>query len=169
MRLNTPFLLASFLLALSPSALLAAPVSVKPEATYYADAYADYYGVPRELVHAIIVQESGWNPWAVSTKGALGLMQLMPATAADLGVVDPFSIPDNIGGGVRYLAMLMNRFKGEIRLVVAAYYAGSKYPVRRGLAYSNSDVVAYVRSVRSLYMKELAATELASSSQRRSE
>ena len=158
MRRLARIILAASVLAVFPSALFAASESVKAEARYYADAYADHYGVPRELVHAIITHESGWNPRVVSNKGALGLMQLMPGTAAGMGVVDPFSIEDNIGGGVRYLALLMNQFKGEIRLVVAAYYSGSKYPSQRGLAYSNNDVVAYVRSVRALYTKELDAT-----------
>jgi soluble lytic murein transglycosylase-like protein len=166
MRLSVAILLTSFVVGLSANATAAVPASVKAEAAYYADVYADHYGVPRELVHAIITQESGWNPQAISNKGALGLMQLMPGTAADFGVMDPFSIPDNIGGGVRYLAALMNEFQGEIRLVVAAYYCGSKYPSEHGLAYSNSDVVAYVRSVRALYTQELEASSLVAGSER---
>ena len=63
---------------------------------YYADAYADHYRVPRALVHAIIGRESGWNPRAVSAKGAAGLMQLMPATAEGYGVVNPYAMTENL-------------------------------------------------------------------------
>ena len=82
MRRLARIILAASVLAVFPSALFAASESVKAEARYYADAYADHYGVPRELVHAIITHESGWNPRVVSNKGAMGLMQLMPGTAA---------------------------------------------------------------------------------------
>ena len=90
----------SLLLAagLLPIALSAAP---HPEASYYADAYARHYQVPRELIHAIIQQESNWNDRAVSIKGACGLMQLMPRTASGLGVSDTFDMKQNISGGVR--------------------------------------------------------------------
>ena len=124
------------------------------EAVYYADAYSDHYHVPRELVHAIITQESNWRADALSEKGALGIMQLMPATAARFGVRDPFSLANNIGGGVRYLAELMQEFKGELRLVVAAYYCGSRHVT--DLSYSNSAVLSYVASVRRLYREEAA-------------
>jgi len=127
-----------------------------PEAVYYANAYADRYGVPRELVHAIIRQESDWNAKTVSSKGALGIMQLMPATAARFGVANPFSIGDNIGGGVRFLAELLRQFNGDFRLVVAAYYCGSHRIQRRGLLYSNPAVLSYVTSVRALYREEVA-------------
>jgi soluble lytic murein transglycosylase-like protein len=66
-----------------------------PETVYYADAYADHYGVPRALVHAIIAQESAWNPQAISKKNAEGLMQLMPATAAMYGVGNRFRCSPN--------------------------------------------------------------------------
>ena len=126
-----------------------------PEAVYYADAYADHFGVPRALVHAIIQQESNWNPRAVSQKGAVGLMQLMPATARAYQVQDRFSITQNLSGGVRYLADLLQQFDGEARLAVAAYYCGSHRIARRGLEYANSDVVAYVEAVRRRYIREL--------------
>ena len=84
---------------LLPISLSAAP---HPEASYYADAYSRHYQVPRELVHAIIQQESNWNDRAVSVKGACGLMQLMPHTASRLGVSDTFDMQQNISGGVRY-------------------------------------------------------------------
>jgi soluble lytic murein transglycosylase-like protein len=126
------------------------------EVVYYADSYAAHYEIPKELVHAIITQESGWNPRAVSSKGAMGLMQLMPATAAAYGVQNPFDISENLSGGVRYLADLMQQFDGDFRLVLAAYYRGSRPIMRGGLHYSGADVFAYVASVRRLYLAELA-------------
>ena len=126
------------------------------EVVYYADSYAAHYEIPKELVHAIITQESGWNPRAISTKGAMGLMQLMPATAAEYGVQNPFDISENLSGGVRYLADLMQKFHGDFRLVLAAYYRGSRPIMRGGLHYSGADVFAYVASIRRLYLAELA-------------
>ncbi|MCP5109462.1 MAG: lytic transglycosylase domain-containing protein, partial [bacterium] len=87
------------------------------QAQRWADRYAAVYSVPAELVHAIIEIESGWRPDAVSTKGAVGLMQLMPATAAAFGVRDRYDVEQNIRGGVAYLAHLMQQFRGELRLV----------------------------------------------------
>lgn len=126
-----------------------------PEAVYYANAYADHYGVPRPLVYAIIGQESGWNPAAVSGKGALGLGQLMPATAQRYGVRRPFMKSDNIGGCVRYLRDLLRQFHGDMRLAVAAYYTGEGRIQQRGLAFQNPAVVAYVDQVRRRYQREL--------------
>ena len=126
-----------------------------PELRYYADAYADHYGVPRALVHAVIAQESNWNPRALSTKGAAGLMQLMPTTAEGYLVRDRFSITENLSGGIQYLADLMTEFRGEMRLAVAAYHCGSRRIARQGLRYRNPDVVSYVESVRRRYQLEL--------------
>jgi soluble lytic murein transglycosylase-like protein len=126
-----------------------------PERVYYADAYADHYGVPRALVRAIITQESNWNPRAVSVKGAAGLMQLMPSTATAFGVRNRYSVTENLSGGVEYLADLLGQFRGEMRLAVAAYYCGSRNIQRRGLSYRNPEVVAYVESVRGRYQREL--------------
>jgi soluble lytic murein transglycosylase-like protein len=122
---------------------------------YYADVYADHYGVPRALVHAIIGQESNWNPRALSDMGAVGLMQLMPATAETYSVRDRYSITENLSGGIQYLADLLNQFGGEMRLAVAAYYCGARRIDRYGLSYRNSEVVAYVESVRGRYEREL--------------
>jgi soluble lytic murein transglycosylase-like protein len=122
---------------------------------YYANAYANHYGVPRALVDAIIEQESDWNPLAQSVKDAEGLMQLMPATAAMYGVRNRYDILDNLSGGVRYLADLLSEFHGDMRLAVAAYYCGSQHILQRGLSYSNRDVVAYVQSVRRRYQRNL--------------
>lgn len=147
--------------AVSPLMMQAAPVPKQgkaepPEVVYYADAYADHYHVQKELVHALIWQESGWNPHAISSKGAMGLMQLMPTTAREYGVERPFMIEDNLSGGVRYLASLIRRYKGDLRLAVAAYYCGQHALDMQGLSYSNPEVVRYVESVRSRYLKEIA-------------
>ncbi|OYT69228.1 MAG: hypothetical protein CFK48_08925, partial [Armatimonadetes bacterium CP1_7O] len=81
------------------------------------------YNLDTELVLRVIEAESGGDPHAVSPKGAMGLMQLMPDTARALGVSDPFDPVQNIEGGVRYLSHLIQRF-GDVRLALAAYNAG---------------------------------------------
>jgi soluble lytic murein transglycosylase-like protein len=82
------------------------------------------YGVNKSLVKAVIHAESGYNPTAVSPKGAQGLMQLMPKTAQGLKVANSFDPADNIRGGVRYLRFLLDTFKGDETLALAAYNSG---------------------------------------------
>ena len=144
------FAAVSFVVVMHPAAHAQDQVTM-----YYANAYADHYGVPRALVDAIIQQESDWNPLAQSVKDAEGLMQLMPNTAATYGVRNRYDILANLSGGVRYLADLLSEFHGDMRLAVAAYYCGSKHIFQRGFSYSNPDVVRYVESVRRRYQSDL--------------
>jgi soluble lytic murein transglycosylase-like protein len=125
-----------------------------PEAEYYVTAYAEHYRVPVPLVRAIVERESNWRACAVSPKGAVGLMQLMPVTAQRLGVRDRCNVDQNVSGGVRYLKWLMQRFPNDLRLVAAAYYAGEDIVGRRGLAYRNPAVVAYVARIRATYERQ---------------
>jgi soluble lytic murein transglycosylase-like protein len=150
-----PFMLL-LLLALAAQSTAATPIDPNQshEAEYYVAAYARHYHVPLEFVRAIVSQESGWRRCPVSRKGATGLMQLMPDTAARLNVRNRCDIRQNVSGGVRYLAWLMSKFHGDLRLVAAAYYAGEGTVERRGLRYSNPEVVGYVASVRERYERE---------------
>jgi soluble lytic murein transglycosylase-like protein len=117
----------------------------------WATYYAAIYRVPVDLVMAIIDEESGWNPYAVSEKGAVGLMQLMPQTALRFGVRDRFRPDENIRGGVAYLAWLNREFGGDLRLVTAAYFVGEDPISRRQLDYSSADVQGYVKRVAGRY------------------
>lgn len=101
--------------------------SVSLNLTAYADsirAASEEYGVDEAFLRAIIHAESAFNPRALSMKGAQGLMQLMPGTASDMGVMDAFDSDQNIRGGARYLSMLLHDFHGNERLAAAAYNAG---------------------------------------------
>jgi soluble lytic murein transglycosylase-like protein len=87
---------------------------------------AEHHQVDLALIKAIIMAESSFNPRAVSERGAVGLMQLMPQTAMSLGVKDCFNPEHNIHAGVKYFKQLLNRFEGDIKLALAAYNAGSR-------------------------------------------
>lgn len=98
-----------------------------PATIAYNDAIAeaaDLYNLDPNLIHAIIRAESAFNPFAVSRVGAQGLMQLMPAVAEELAVLDPFDPRQNIFGGARYLRWLLDRNDGNVDLAVASYNAG---------------------------------------------
>jgi soluble lytic murein transglycosylase-like protein len=104
-----------------------------------------------ELVESVIDVESNWNPSAVSPKGAVGLMQLMPGTAFEFGVRNRFQVEDNVRGGVAYLAWLIQLFRGDLRLVMGAYVAGQDRMLTRGLSYSSREVYEYVSNVARQY------------------
>ncbi|MCP5116244.1 MAG: lytic transglycosylase domain-containing protein, partial [bacterium] len=90
----------------------------------YIERVAEREGLTPDLLRAVIDRESAFDPCAVSVKGAQGLMQLMPATAAELGVSDPLDPQQNIDGGARYLGQLLTRYGGDISLALGAYNAG---------------------------------------------
>jgi soluble lytic murein transglycosylase-like protein len=105
-----------------------------------------------KLIDAVIIVESGYDPNAVSPKGAMGLMQLMPGTAERFDVTDPFNPADNIEGGARYLRWLMRRFDGDLQLVLAGYNAGENAVARNGNQIPPyAETRAYVQRVLSLY------------------
>lgn len=85
---------------------------------------AAQHQISPDLIHSVIKVESNYNPYAISPKGALGLMQLIPSTARRFGVLDVFNPMENIQGGVKYLKYLLNLFGGDYRLALAAYNAG---------------------------------------------
>ena len=113
---------------------------------------SDKYGVNPCLVKAVIHAESGYNPNAVSSKGASGLMQLMPATARSLKVADRFNPKDNVEGGVKYLRFLLDTFRGDVSLAVAAYNAGLGSVAKYGGIPPYNETRTYVTRVLS-YMK----------------
>ena len=111
---------------------------------------AEKYNVDSELIRAMIQIESGWNTDAVSNKRAQGLMQLMPRTAAMLGVKDAFDPAQNIEGGVRYISDLTDKYRGDIEKALAAYNAG---PARVDSGNIPEVSRRYVKNIMSIYRK----------------
>ena len=112
------------------------------------------YSVDPGLVKKIIKVESGWNPYAVSKKGALGLMQLMPETLKQFGVINPFDPYENIKAGVRYLRYLIDRFEGDLRLALAAYNAGPTTVDRYSGVPPYNETKQYIKTILYKYNKK---------------
>jgi hypothetical protein len=111
----------------------------------------DRHGVDPALVHAIVKVESDFNPYALSSKGAMGLMQLMPQTAIDMNVRNTFNPHENIDGGVRYLRYLIDRYAGNLSLALAAYNAGETAVKKWGTVPPFPETQNYVQRVLRIY------------------
>ena len=114
---------------------------------------AEKHGVEESLVRAVMAVESGGRPDAVSPKGAIGLMQLMPGTAADMGVDDPFDPEQNIEGGVKYLSLLTDKYGEDKEKILAAYNAGPARVDAVGGIPSIPETQRYVENVMARYRR----------------
>lgn len=111
--------------------------------------YAVANRLEKALVRAVIKAESDYNPRAVSSKGAKGMMQLIPETAREMKVIDPFDPEDNIRGGTRYLRKMLDLFNGNLDLALAAYNAGPGAVRRHGGIPPYSETRQYIQRVKS--------------------
>ena len=152
------------------------PVQRQSARSYSKDA-ADYHSIVHEkaavynmdpsLIKAVIKTESNWNSKAISRKGAVGLMQLMPSTASDMIIHNPFNPEENIEGGTRYLKYLIERFNGDLTLALAAYNAGPKTVEKFGYVPPITETKQYVSRVLSLYSGRSAYASTAYDSTRK--
>ncbi len=117
----------------------------------YVQQAAAKYEIEPDLIHAVIKTESNGNHRAVSRKGAMGLMQLMPSTAYDMNVANPFNPEENIEGGTKYLKQLLEKFNGDLTLALAAYNAGPKTVEKYGNVPPISETKQYVKKIISLF------------------
>jgi soluble lytic murein transglycosylase-like protein len=145
---------ASDVLSIEPEEIfVAAPQQPLQQAPFgeLIESAARKYAVDADLVFSVIVAESNFNPLAVSRRGARGLMQLLPSTAARLGVRDIFDPAQNIDGGTRYLRDLLALYRGDLVLTLAAYNAGPGAVQRYGRVPPYNETISYVRAIRKTY------------------
>lgn len=136
------------------------PVPAEDLRKIIADAAAKE-GINPMLIRAIIDRESGGRACAVSPKGAEGLMQLMPSTSSDLGVRDPFNAADNVSGGAHYLKQMLDRYKGNLRLALAAYNAGPQRVDEANGVPEIPETQAYVAAIM-VQMQGITSADMAS-------
>ena len=126
-------------------------ITVSPQLDSMIQKYARIYGVDPGLVKAVMRHESGFNPQATSPKGAQGLMQLMPGTAALMGVQNAYDPEQNIAGGVGYLRHCLDRFQQNAALAVAAYNAGPERVAKAGAVPPIAETQSFVQNVMTTY------------------
>jgi soluble lytic murein transglycosylase-like protein len=138
----------------APGVAASAPAMLPPaQIDHLVDTNASQWNVDPALVKAIIANESGFNANATSNVGAQGLMQLMPGTAAGLGVSNAYDPAQNVWGGTRYIKGLLDRFNGDVRKAVAAYNAGPGAVEKYGGVPPYAETQNYVQNVLASYEK----------------
>lgn len=125
--------------------------AVRADYSHYVQKAASKYDIDSALINAVIKTESNGNHRAISRKGAIGLMQLMPTTANDMNVRNPFNPEENIEGGTKYLRAMIEKFNGDLTLALAAYNAGPGTVEKYRSVPPISETRDYVRKVYSLY------------------
>jgi hypothetical protein len=145
----------------APTPAPVVPAARKPSLDEIVTSASTRYGIDRDLVLSLIHAESAFDPNAVSPKGALGLMQLMPQTATRLGVQNPMDAADNVEGGTRYLRDLLLQYNQNLTKALAAYNAGpGRIQQYRGVP-PYPETIAYInRVVRELYQRKIASVNL---------
>lgn len=135
-----------------PGHIQASVIATPSELLTHIQSASAKHHVDPDLIHAVIHVESAYKQYARSGKGAIGLMQLMPATAKRMGVIDIYNPIQNIEGGTRYLRQLLNMFDNDVQLALAAYNAGERSVVRYGKRIPPfRETQAYVPKVMHIY------------------